>query len=147
MADSQSSQDYASHVRVVPPFHFGVLGILALNLLFSLYRVVKVPSLDTGMALLLAFALPAMALYARLFALTAQDRVIRLEMRLRLHEVLPPELRARIAELGTGQLVALRFASDAELPDLVREVLERGIKDRAEIKKKIRSWQADHLRV
>ena len=75
-----------------------------------------------------------------------QDRVIRLEMRLRLKEVLSGDLRGRILELTPSQLIGLRFASDAELPDLVREVLANGIQDREVIKRKIRDWQADHLR-
>jgi hypothetical protein len=81
-----------------------------------------------------------------MFPLRVQDRVIRLEMSLRLASVLPPDLRARASVLRPGQLVALRFASDAELPGLVRQVLDENLTDRREIKKRIREWQADHLR-
>ncbi|HVQ54844.1 MAG TPA: DUF6526 family protein, partial [Thermoanaerobaculia bacterium] len=73
-------------------------------------------------------------------------RVIRLEMRLRLERLLSPELHARIAGLTVEQLVGLRFASDDELPALVREVLEKNITERKEIKRRIRNWQADHQR-
>jgi len=83
----------------------------------------------------------------RIFALTAQDRLIRLEMRLRLKEILPNDLRGRILELTPDQLIGLRFASDAEMPDLVREVLTNGIQEREVIKRKIRDWQGDYLRV
>lgn len=139
-------QSFANHARFVPPFHFGVFGILVLNLLLSLYRIARIPSLESGMALLLAVALLGMFFYLRVFPLTVQDRLIRLEMRLRLREVLPPELRGRIGELDVDQLVALRFASDPELPELMREVLDKKIMSRTEIKKKIREWQADDLR-
>ncbi|HEX7253477.1 MAG TPA: DUF6526 family protein, partial [Thermoanaerobaculia bacterium] len=96
--------------------------------------------------LLMALAILGLFFYTRTFALTVQDRVIRLEMRLRLKKVLPPDLAARILELDPGQLIALRFASDPELPDLVREVLTNDIHDRDVIKKKIKDWQGDYLR-
>jgi hypothetical protein len=83
---------------------------------------------------------------ARVFALTVQDRVIRLEMRLRMKDVLPADLQPRILEFTPGQLVALRFASDGELPDLARAVLKDGIKDKKTIKQMITHWQADELR-
>jgi hypothetical protein len=87
-----------------------------------------------------------MFVYMRTFPLTVQDRLIRLEMRLRLDRVLPADLKARIPDLTVSHLVALRFASDAELPALVREVLEGKTTRPKDIKQKIRDWQADHLR-
>jgi len=83
---------------------------------------------------------------ARLMALTVQDRVIRLEMRLRLREVLPADLQARIPELTPRQLIGLRFASDAELPQLMRQVLAGSLGNTTEIKKAITQWQGDYLR-
>jgi hypothetical protein len=144
MADKP--QSFENHARFVPLFHGGVLGILTLNALWSLVRVVRFPSVDSAMALLLGIALLGLCFYTRVFPLRVQDRLIRLEMRLRLREILPGDLGRRIGELNHNQLVALRFASDAELPDLVREVLEKGIRSRREIKKKIRDWQPDYLR-
>jgi len=94
----------------------------------------------------MGIALAIMFLLARVFALTVQDRVIRLEMRLRLRELLPPDLQPRIHELTRHQLVALRFASDVELPVLTRRVLDEHLDDRKAIKQLIQSWQADHLR-
>jgi hypothetical protein len=79
-------------------------------------------------------------------ALTVQDRLIRLEMRLRLQQVLPPELVARVGEIERPQFVALRFASDAELPDLVREVLTGKLATQRAIKERVRSWQPDYFR-
>jgi hypothetical protein len=93
-----------------------------------------------------AFALAGGALAARVMVLAVQDRVIRLEMRLRLREVLPADLHARIAELTREQLVGLRFAGDGELPDLVRQVLAGSLKNTTEIKKAVKQWQGDYLR-
>ncbi len=139
-------QNYANHRRFVPPYHFGIFGILVVNLLWSLVRVVRAFSFETAFGALLALALLGIFFYMRIFALTVQDRVIRLEMRLRLKQVLPPDLATRIPELEPGQLIGLRFASDQELPELVREALTNSIRDREVIKKKIKNWQADHLR-
>jgi hypothetical protein len=140
------SQSFENHTRYVPGFHYGVLGVLTLNLLYGAYRVVKAPGLDTGMGLLLAVALLGLLWYARRFALTVQDRVIRLEMQFRLQGLLPAELKPRIPELTRHQLVALRFASDEELPELTRAVLAEGITSRTAIKRRIRRWQSDNLR-
>ncbi|NJL27961.1 MAG: hypothetical protein HC897_08705 [Thermoanaerobaculia bacterium] len=141
-------QTFENHAKLVPLYHFVAFGILTVNLLWQLWGLREI--VDRPIAsiwnVLLAFALLLVWLYARIFALNVQDRVIRLEMRLRLAEVLPAELRPRIGELRTGQLVALRFASDEELPALVREVLDQGITNRTEIKKKVKNWQADHAR-
>jgi hypothetical protein len=96
--------------------------------------------------LLTAAALLVLAFYARIFALTVQDRVIRLEERLRFERLLPEDLKARIPEFTRGQFVALRFASDAELPALARKVLSDNLTDGKAIKQLVQSWRADHLR-
>jgi hypothetical protein len=140
-------QTYENHVRFVPAYHGGAFGILAINLLWSLYRAVAHVSADSVIALLLAIALLIMFGYTRQFALTVQDRVIRLEMRLRLERLLPADLRTRISELTLDQLIALRFASDEELPDLCRTVLNEKLTDRKTIKKMVKNWTADYLRV
>ena len=88
-----------------------------------------------------------LAFFARIFALTVQDRVIRLEMQLRMEKILPPDLRPRIAEFSRGQMVALRFAGDEELPELASKVLAEKIEDRKAIKRMIKRWNPDHLRV
>ena len=92
-------------------------------------------------------ALIIVALFARLFALGAQDRVIRLEMRLRMRELLPDDLRGRINDFTPTQMVGLRFAGDAELPALARKVLDENIRAATPIKKAITNWQADLYRV
>lgn len=145
MADARP-QNFQNHRRLVPGYHFGVFGVLAINLVYQLVRLLRTPSISGAVATLTAAALLGLFFYTRIFALTVQDRVIRVEMRLRLAHILPQDLRSRIEELDRDQLVALRFASDAEMPDLVREVLTNNIRSREEIKRRIREWQGDHLR-
>jgi dolichyl-phosphate-mannose--protein O-mannosyl transferase len=140
------TQNFENHTKFVPGFHIGVLGIFTINLGWSLYRVSHSFSAESVISLLLAIAFILLAFYARTFALAVQDRVIRLEMRLRMQQVLPAELRPRIPEFSVNQLVALRFASDAELPALAKKVLDEKLNDRKAIKKMIREWQPDFLR-
>ena len=140
------NQSFQNHSRIVPAFHYVALPILALNLMWSLYRLGRGFTLDAAMGVLLAAGLILLAFSARIFALTVQDRVIRVEMRLRLAQLLPAELRGRIDEFTVAQLVSLRFASDAELPVLARQVLDERLNDRKEIKKRIQSWKQDFLR-
>jgi hypothetical protein len=98
------------------------------------------------MNVLLAIAFLILILYARMFTLTVQDRVIRLEMRLRLERLLPMDLRSRIPEFTAPQLISLRFAGDEELAVLARQVLDEKLSDRKSIKRRIKNWQADFLR-
>ena len=140
------AQNFENHTKFVPAFHFVVLPIFAINLVSSIYRVWRDSSAQAVVSLLVAVALILLAFCARIFALTVQDRVIRLEMQLRLQSLLPPDLRSRIPDLTVGQFVSLRFASDAELADLARKVLDGNLTDRKTIKKLVRNWQADNLR-
>ncbi len=139
-------QNFKNHAKVVPAFHYVALPILLFNVIWSIERVIHQRTFGTVVSLLVAIALVLVALNARMFALTVQDRVIRLEMKLRLQQVLPPDLRARIPEFTVAQLVSLRFASDAELPELARKVLDEKMTDRKAIKMLIRDWQPDLLR-
>lgn len=141
------TQDYENHVRVVPGYHYIAFGIFTINLLWSLYRVIRSFSAESVISLVLAVGLLLLFFYARVFALTVQDRVIRLEMAMRFAQFLPPDLMSRLGELGIGQVVALRFAGDEELPELVRRVLAERLTDRKAIKKLIRHWRPDLLRV
>ena len=146
-----AEQSYASHRRFVPLYHFVAFGILTINLIWALFRLVRglpdVPFFDRLLGAAVAFALLLVCFYARVFALRAQDRVIRLEEILRMERLLPADLKPRINELRTSQLIGLRFAGDEELPELTRTVLDKGIKDRDEIKKMVRSWRTDHARM
>jgi Family of unknown function (DUF6526) len=140
-------QTFASHVRYVPGFHFFVMPVMALNFGWSIYRwKLAAFSLDGFVSVLTAAALIGLMLYARIFALTVQNRVIRLEERLRLERLLPPDLKPQIGEFTSGQLVAMRFASDAELPALARKVLSDKIVEGKAIKLLVQNWRADYLR-
>jgi len=140
------AQNFQNHAKYVPVFHLFVLPVLVLNFVWAIVRAVRAPSGGSVESLLLALALLLLALYARMFALAVQDRVIRLEMQSRMQGVLPVNLRPRIPEFTVNQLVALRFASDAELPALAGRVLGENLNDRKAIKRMIQNWQADNLR-
>ena len=144
---NEKPQNFQNHTKFVPPFHMFVLPVLLLNAGWTIYHLIKTGiSFENVLLVLMAFALLLGALFARLFALTVQDRVIRLEMRLRMAEILPADLRPRIPEFTVGQLVSLRFASDAELPALARKVLDDKMESRKAIKQMIQNWQGDYLR-
>ena len=142
----QTAQSLKNHARLLPPFHFFVIPVLLINFLNEIRHVYLVPSSGTAWALVVAAALLTLGFLARTMALTVQDRVIRLEMRLRLHEALPADLRNRVHELTPLQLIALRFASDAEMPELVREVLAGNLASSKAIKGRVKNWQGDYLR-
>jgi hypothetical protein len=142
-----AEQNFANHPKIVPLFHYFVIPALTLNFGWSIYRLVHLRQWADGViGVLTAAALLLLAFYARMFALTVQDRVIRLEERLRFERLLPDDLKARIPEFTVAQLVALRFASDAELPALARKVLSDNLTDRKAIKQLVQNWRADHLR-
>lgn len=140
---ASTPQSFENHRKFVPLYHYLTLPILIGNVLVAAYYVVRAPGLPSVWGLLMGVALFLGALFARVFSLAAQDRVIRLEERLRLQQLLPEPLRARIPEFTRDQLIALRFASDAELPTLAATVLQGNIQKRDEIKKMITSWRAD----
>ena len=142
-----ATQSFSHHAKFVPPFHFFTMPILLLNLVWSCYRWYRGHfSFDGLVTILLGVALILGFLFARLFALTVQDRVIRLEERLRLARLLPEDLKLRIEEFSVAQLVGLRFASDAELPALARKVLTEKIEGRKAVKRLIQNWRPDYLR-
>jgi hypothetical protein len=142
-----AEQNFANHVRWVPGYHFFVMPVMAANFGWSIYRwKVAGFSLDAFIGVLTAAGLIALTLYARLFALAVQNRVIRLEERMRLERLLPQDLKPRIAEFTCGQLVAMRFAGDAELPGLARKVLTDQIQSGKAIKQMVQTWRADYLR-
>ena len=144
MADS--GQTYKNHTRFFPPFHFVAAPILLFNLVNELRHAWANPNRSTGFAALVAFGILASAFAARAMALRVQDRVIRLEMQARMRGCLPADLQARMHDLTPSQLVALRFASDKELPDLVRDVLAGKYANQKAIKLAIKDWQGDYLR-
>ena len=144
---AERAQSYKNHTAIFPLFHYFVLPLLALNIVVEARRIFYGGlTMHNVWALILAVGLLALALSARLMALTVQDRIIRLEMRQRLAMCLPPELRTRIGDLSRQQLVGLRFASDSEMTDLVREVLDGRLTTSKEIKLRVKNWQPDWLR-
>jgi hypothetical protein len=140
------AQTYESHGRVHPFFHFVLLPILFINVILSIVWLVRNPSLTSAWYLVMAFALVILATLARTNPMKVQDRVIRLEERLRLYALLPESQRHRIPELTEDQLIGLRFASDDELPALAERALNEKL-TRKDIKKAIVNWRADHWRV
>jgi len=143
---TEREQNYKNHQRFLPAFHFFVAPVLLLNVLNAARHVWLNPGASTVFALVFAAALLTLGLVSRTMVLTVQDRLIRLEMRSRLRECLPPDLRDRITDLTAGQLVALRFASDAELTGLVRDVLAGQLRTAKDIKLRVKNWQGDFLR-
>ncbi|HYU32410.1 MAG TPA: DUF6526 family protein [Thermoanaerobaculia bacterium] len=144
-----AEQSYQSHRQYVPGFHFVTFGILVVNIFWALWRLFQgagLPVADRVWGVVMAIALALLAWYTRTFPMRVQDRVIRLEERLRIAQLLPPDLASRIGELRPGQLVALRFAGDEEIPELTRKVLAGELRGGEEIKKSIRHWRPDHLR-
>ena len=143
-------QNYSNHTRWYPLFHFVLIPLLVLNLLDHVVRIFTSGGSERweqAFWSVFSLVLILLALAARLMAMTVQDRVIRLEERLRYREVLPPELAAKASGLPVGQIIALRFASDAELQGLVERTLNGEFAKPKEIKLAIKNWRGDNLRV
>ena len=141
-----AKQTYATHRRLFWPYHLFVVPVLLAHVVNQIRYFWRAPSEGSVFNVLVAVALLVLALTARIMVLSVQNRVIRLEMQLRLRNILPSDLAARIHELTVPQLIALRFAADAEMPALVREALAGQLATQAAIKKRIADWQGDHLR-
>jgi len=141
-----TEQNLKNHMRFLPPWHFVVGPIVLVNLIYAFRLLFKSQDWPTVLGALVALGLVLLFLFTRFMVLRVQDRVIRLEERVRMERLLPADLKGQIERFTVDQLVALRFASDAELPTLARSVLEQGITDRRAIKAMITTWRADHLR-
>lgn len=142
-----ASQNMKNHARYIPLFHFVAGPILLVNCIYSIVLAVRIPIWDNIDGALVGLALLVLFFAGRGFATTLQDRVIRLEEQVRFERLFPADLRSRIPEFTRDQFVALRFASDGELPTLARAVLDQRIHDRNAIKQMVSEWRADHLRV
>jgi hypothetical protein len=143
---ANATQTYKNHVRFLPAFHFFVLPVLLVNLVNAIRHLWLMPTMSTAWGVVFAMGLTMLGFVSRVQAVSVQDRVIRLEMRLRLQQLLPPDLRDRIHELTPRQLIAMRFASDEEMPDLTREVLAGNLSTTKAIKMRVKNWQGDFLR-
>jgi hypothetical protein len=139
-------QSYATHRRYDMIYHVFAFGVLGISLLVALWQLVKNPGVLWFWIFVVSAAVLVLFFKVRLYALKVQDRVIRLEERLRLQQLLPESLRSRIGELAEGQLIGLRFASDGEVADLAKEALDEKLSGE-EIKKRIKSWRPDNFRV
>jgi len=143
---AETAQNFSNHTRYDPLFHFFVLPVFTLTLIATIVHLVRRPGLHSALLVVVAVAAIAAVFKIRLYATKLQDRVIRLEERLRLAALLDPALRPRIPELSEKQLVALRFASDAELPALAARALNEKLPPQ-EIKKSVQRWRPDDWRV
>ncbi len=139
-------QTFANHARLDPLFHFFVLPVFGLSTLAAIVLFLWHPSLHSAWWSVLIAAATVAVFKIRLYALRVQDRVIRLEERLRLASLLPESSRSRIPEFTEGQLLALRFASDVEVAKLAERALAEKL-SRADIKKAIQTWRPDYWRV
>ncbi len=142
-------QNYSNHTMWNPFFHFVVMPLLTLNLIEHVVRIFTVSAperWDQGFWALFSVVLILMAISIRLMILTVQDRVIRLEERLRYREILDPEIAVKAAELPIGQIIALRFASNEELGTLIERVLAGELRSPKEIKMAVKDWKGDYLR-
>lgn len=144
MADS--GQNYSNHTKFFPPFHFVAVPILLLYFLNEMRHLWMNPNRSTAFAALVAFGILTSVFASRLMALKVQDRVIRLEEQLRMRGLLPADLHGRLHELTPAQMVALRFAGDGELENLVRDVLAGKLSNQKAIKMAIKDWRGDYLR-
>jgi Family of unknown function (DUF6526) len=141
-----ATQNFTNYSRYDPLFHFFILPVFAITLIAAIVHLVRRPSLHSGALVVLAIAASVAITKIRTYSLKVQDRIIRLEERLRLATVLDASLRPRIPEFTESQLIALRFASDAELPTLAARTLNEKLSAQ-EIRKSIQQWRPDYWRV
>ena len=144
---SKAPQSYESHRRLHPLYHLVIAPLFGINVIVAIVVAVRYFSWIAVWNAVMAVALFFLTLIVRFYATKNQDRIIRVEETVRLYRVLPPDLRPRIEELRTGQLVAMRFCADEELPELMRAILSGEVRGRENIKRRIKNWRADDQRV
>lgn len=143
---NERTQHYGNHAQYTPLFHFFASPLAIAYLVWAIMRAMRLRDAESHFDLLGAVALVGIVFSARLMALKVQDRVIRLEQRLRLSRILPADLQPHVLDIRPGHLVALRFASDEEVPELVRAVIADPSITPNAIKQRVRNWQADFFR-
>ena len=141
------TQTADNHAKMVPAYHYVASPLIFFPTIYFIYLAATDFSVERLMMALFGMGLVVGILYARMFPLGVQDRVIRLEERLRMERLLPAHQHGRIHEVSTSQLIGLRFASDEELPELVERILDGGLSDRKEIKHAVKNWRADTQRI
>jgi hypothetical protein len=139
-------QIFANHARLDPLFHFFALPVFLISAIAAVVHFLTHPSLHSGWLFVVAVAAAIAVMKIRTYALRVQDRVICLEERLRLATLSPERLRSRLPELTERQLIALRFSSDAEAPNLAERALSEKLAPR-DIKAAIQTWRPDYWRV
>jgi hypothetical protein len=142
----QAPQTFANHTRLDPPFHFFIVPVFFITFLLTIWNLIKNFGFESAWMVVVAVAAVVAVLKIRNYSLKAQDRIIRLEERLRLAALLPESSRGKIPMLSASQLIALRFASDDEVPALVEKTVSGNLKG-AEIKKAIVNWRPDYWRI
>src|SRR6267142_6030499 len=140
-------QSFANHTRWHPPFHFFILPVMLINFIWSVVDLIMTPGWNSGRWAVVSLALLMLTFFVRTNPLKVQDRLIRLEEQLRCQRLLSPALSQQISGLSSHQLIALRFAADEELEELVDAVAAGKLTKPVEIKKAIRSWRSDRFRV
>jgi len=143
---AQQPQSLKNHAKFDPPFHFFLAPVALLILIWTIVQTVRVPTWYNGAHILIAFWALIAVFKIRIYSLKLQDRVIRLEERVRLKELAPASLQGRIGELSIDQLIGLRFASDGEVAELAQKALA-GNWNRKQIKEAIKNWRPDNWRV
>ncbi len=146
MSKLQPAQDFKNHGRLHPPFHIVTFFALVANLVFAIVHFVKHMSVWSGWIVVMSIVIWVPVLLIRIYALKVQDRLIRLEERLRLQSLAPVEWHGQINRLTEDQMVGLRFASDDEVVALAKQALEEKL-NRKQIKERIKSWRADYFRI
>jgi hypothetical protein len=144
---AEQAQGFATHRRFIPAWHFFALPVLIANVIAVAVHFARQPGIGNAWSVIVALAVAIGIYLSRSMPLRAQDRIIRLEECTRLDRVLPADLRGRVGELSASQLIALRFAPDDEVPELIRRALNGELKTQGDIKRAIRNWRADYLRV
>ena len=140
-------QNFANHTRWHAPFHFFVLPVMLINVVWSIVVFVRAPGWNLGWWIIVSLALAMLTTFVRTYSLKVQDRIIRLEERLRYQHLLSPAVLQQADALRPGQIVALRFASDHELEQLVSQTVAGKFAKSKQLKQAIRSWRADTFRV
>lgn len=143
---SAKPQTYQNHRRIFPIYHLFALPVLTVNVAVAIAAFIDAPSWHAGWWVVVSMALAAGLLASRASTLIVQNRLVGLEMRLRLTAILPDDLRPRIGDLTLRQTIGLRFASDPELPDLVRRCIAGELATADDVKRQITSWRPDFVR-
>ena len=140
-------QNFENHTRWHPAFHFFILPVMLINFFWAVVIFVKAPGWNSGWWIIVSLALLMLTTFVRTYSLKVQDRLIRLEEKLRYQQVLPTALAQQTGSLTVGQTVALRFAADEELEELINSVLSGKFVKTKDIKRAIKQWRADNFRV